>query len=83
MRAFLVAAIAAFAAFTLVPVTHADPDPDQRIPDMAAKYCPGGMKSLFVSTCCDGVPYADGSYWHIVSNAAMPDDYTSSPGFRR
>ena len=79
MRAVLVAAIAGLAAFTAVPVTQADPDPDPHIPDMAANYCPGGMQSILISTYCDGVPYADGSYWHIVSTMAMPDDYTSSP----
>lgn len=60
------------------PVTHADPDPDPHIPDIAAKYCPGGMQWLFVSTYCDGMPYADGSYWHIVSTEST-DDYSSSP----
>lgn len=78
-RSLLAAATVALAAFTPVFVVHADPDPDPHIPDMAAKYCPGGMKSLFVSTYCDGMPYADGSYWHIVSTEAMPDDYSSSP----
>jgi hypothetical protein len=67
-RTVLVAATATLAAFTLAPVTHADPDdPDPRIPNMAVNYCPnGGAKWLFVSTFCDGMPYADGSYWHIV-----------------
>ena len=66
-RAVLIAATAALAALTQMPVTHADPDPDPHIPNMAANYCPnGGPKWLFASTYCDGMPYADGSYWHIV-----------------
>ncbi|MGB6208802.1 MAG: hypothetical protein WBF82_17815 [Mycobacterium sp.] len=79
MRAVLVAAIAAFAAFTPVPVTHADPDPDPHIPDITANYWPGGMKWLVATTYCDGMPYADGSYWHIVRTepVATGDDSLS------
>jgi hypothetical protein len=77
-RAVLVAATAALAAFTQMPVIHADPDPDPHIPNMAANYCPnGGPKWLFASTYCDGMPYADGSYWHIVKrNYRSADDYS-------
>jgi hypothetical protein len=78
-RALLVAATAAVAAFTVAPVTRADPDPDPHIPNMAANYCPnGGPKWLFASTYCDGMPYADGSYWHIVKRSYFSgiDDYT-------
>lgn len=76
-RAILVAATAALAAFTLAPVIRADPDPDPHIPNMAANYCPnGGPQWQFVSTFCDGMPYADGSYWHIVQTRSFGDDYS-------
>jgi hypothetical protein len=84
-RAVLIAATAALTAFTLAPVTRADPDPDPHIPNMAANYCPnGGPKWLFASTYCDGMPYADGSYWHIVQGSPLTiHDYyqpaTTSP----
>lgn len=78
MRAVLVAAIAALAAFTPLPVTHADPDPDPHIPDLAANYCPnGGARWLWATTYCDGMPYADGSYWHIV----RAESHTGSDGY--
>jgi hypothetical protein len=71
-RAVLVAATAALAAFTLAPVTRADPDPDPHIPNMAANYCPnGGPKWLWAVTYCDGTPYPDGSYWHIVQTQSQ------------
>lgn len=80
-RIVLVAAIATLAAFSPVPVTHADPDdPDPHIPNMAVNYCPnGGPKWLWATTYCDGMPYADGSYWHIVKFEATTgsDGYTS------
>jgi len=76
-RTVLASAIAALAAFTLAPVTLADPDPDPHIPNMTANYCPnGGPKWGFVSTFCDGMPYADGSYWHIVKTRSFGDDYS-------
>jgi hypothetical protein len=80
MRAALVAATLALPAFTPVPVTHANPDPDPHIRNMAANYCPnGGPKWVFVSTYCDGMPYADGSYWHIVRTGSQyfGDNYSS------
>ena len=69
-RTVLVAAIAALAAFTVAPVTRADPDPDPgpdpHIPNIQANFCPGGGTAvMWMMTYCDGVPYADGSYWHI------------------
>ena len=84
-RTVLVAATAALTAFNLAPVTHADPDPDPgpdpHIPNMAVNYCPnGGAKWLFVSTYCDGMPYPDGSYWHIVkSQGSCAMDYCEGP----
>jgi len=44
---------------------HADPDP--HIPDPGHDYCPGGgIGAKFFSGYCDGAPYPDGSYWHVV-----------------
>lgn len=80
MRAVLIAATAALAAFTPVPVTHADPDPDPHIPNIAANYCPnGGMRWIFSVTFCDGVPYPDGSYWHTVRYESPDVGDTYSP----
>lgn len=64
-----------------MPVTHADPDPDPHIPDIQANYCPnGGPRWMFAFTSCDGMPYADGSYWHLVKNygGGTSSDYLSS-----
>lgn len=43
-------------------------EPDPHTPNMLAMYCPGGgMGSAFYGLgYCDGVPYQDGSYWHII-----------------
>jgi hypothetical protein len=84
-RTVLIAATAALAAFTLAPVTYADPDPDPgpdpHIPNMAVNYCPnGGPKWLWVTTYCDGMPYADGSYWRIVrSESSYSGGYYEPP----
>ena len=64
--------LALFAAAMLAaPVGHADPDPHK--PDLGAHYCPGGgtvdMMSP-VEPSCDGVPYADGSYWRAINRGA-------------
>jgi hypothetical protein len=49
----------------------AEPAADPRIPDMQAGYCPGGgMGSPISVAYCDGVPYPDGSYWHIIQYGA-------------
>jgi hypothetical protein len=76
MRGMKYATLALFAAATLAaalaaPVGHADPDPHK--PDLGAHYCPGGgtvdMMSP-VEPSCDGVPYADGSYWRAINRGA-------------
>lgn len=68
------------AAFSIVPVaapTLATADPDPHMPDVKIGYCPGGKGSKpiqlmpgasygAVGYYCDGVPYADGSYWRYV-----------------
>ena len=80
-RAVAIAGTAALAASTLAPAIHADPDdPDPHIPNIQANYCPGGgTAAVFFMTFCDGVPYADGSYWHFVRTASPSygDTYSS------
>jgi hypothetical protein len=54
------------------PTAHADPDPHK--PDVGANYCPGGtgvggLPGQPAEPFCDGVPYADGSYWHAVQRS--------------
>lgn len=62
--AFASGVIAALAWGRAAPA-YADPDP--RMPNMAAGYCPGGgMGSQIYAAYCDGVPYPDGSYWHTI-----------------
>lgn len=47
------------------PMAQADPDP--HMPNPQANYCPGGgMGSMIYAGYCDGVPYADGSFWHYI-----------------
>ena len=59
-------------AILTAPGGHADPDPHK--PDVGANYCPGGtgmggQPGQPVEPYCDGVPYADGSYWHAVTRS--------------
>jgi len=58
------------AAILTAPAGHADPDPHK--PDAGANYCPGGAGAVDPTgePYCDGVPYADGSYWHAVKRSA-------------
>jgi hypothetical protein len=52
-------------------VASADNPPDPHIPNMQTGYCPGGgMGSQISLAYCDGVPYPDGSYWHIIQYGA-------------
>jgi hypothetical protein len=51
-------------------VASAD-EPDPHLPNMQSGYCPGGgMGSQLSLAYCDGVPYLDGSYWHIIQYGA-------------
>ncbi|MGH3556794.1 MAG: hypothetical protein ACRESG_08985 [Gammaproteobacteria bacterium] len=70
-----IAAIAA--ALSTVPAVAvpalADADPDPHMPGVQTGYCPGGsgMKPIQApynanAYYCDGVPYADGSYWRYI-----------------
>lgn len=47
-------------------------EPDQHIPDLSAGYCPGGKMGRMGSPTghgyCDGMPYPDGSFWHMIQN---------------
>jgi hypothetical protein len=59
-------------AMLAAPAGHADPDPHK--PDVGANYCPGGagvggLPGQPAEPYCDGVPYADGSYWHAVQRS--------------
>jgi hypothetical protein len=60
-------------AILTAPAGHADPDPHK--PDAGANYCPGGagvdgQPGQPAEPFCDGVPYADGSYWHSVKRTS-------------
>jgi hypothetical protein len=57
-------------AILSAPAGHADPDPHK--PDVGTNYCPGGAAPADGSheAFCDGVPYADGSYWHATQRGA-------------
>jgi hypothetical protein len=60
-------------AVLAAPAGHADPDPHK--PDAGANYCPGGagvggQPGQVAEPYCDGVPYADGSYWHATKRSA-------------
>ncbi|HEY9304848.1 MAG TPA: hypothetical protein VIO95_11215 [Mycobacterium sp.] len=59
-------------AMLAAPLAQADPDPHK--PDVGANYCPGGagvggQPGQPAEPFCDGVPYADGSYWHAVTRS--------------
>ena len=57
--------ILAAIAFGCAAPAVAQPDP--HMPDLLAGYCPGGKLGIpYTSGYCDGVPYPDGSYWHMV-----------------
>jgi hypothetical protein len=65
MKLAIIAAVIASTAVVCAAPAHADPDP--HIPNMQAGYCPGGgIGSQVYLAYCDGVPYADGSYWHTI-----------------
>ena len=55
-------------AMLAAPAGHADPDPHK--PDVGANYCPGGASQGPPEAYCDGVPYADGSYWHAMQRVS-------------
>jgi len=60
-------------AILTAPAGHADPDPHK--PDAGANYCPGGagvggQPGQVAEPYCDGVPYADGSYWRAINRGA-------------
>lgn len=64
IRAVVAVAAAATSIAFAAPV-HAEPDP--HIPDMSKGYCPGDGQGIPIWLgYCDGVPYPDGSYWHII-----------------
>lgn len=53
----------AMASVLLAPAANAD----DHMPNMAAGDCPGGgAGSQIWLGYCDGVPYADGTYWHTI-----------------
>jgi hypothetical protein len=75
------------AALSIVPAVAApavaDADPDPHMPDVKTGYCLGGTGSkpiqlipgagyVAVGYYCDGVPYADGSYWRYVHFPVPP-----------
>lgn len=71
MRKLVIALIVAVAAGSSTAIAAAQPAPDPHIPDMQAGNCPGGgMGSPISFAYCDGVPYADGTYWHIIQYGA-------------
>jgi hypothetical protein len=61
---------AGLAAALMLTGVPASADPDPHIPNPAAGYCAGAKVSERNSATglgyCDGSPYPDGSYWHIV-----------------
>ncbi|UQX09611.1 hypothetical protein [Candidatus Mycobacterium methanotrophicum] len=59
-------------AVLAAPAGYADPDPHN--PDVGANFCPGGagvggQPGQPAEPYCDGVPYADGSYWHAIKRS--------------
>jgi hypothetical protein len=50
----------------LTTFVHTDTPPDPHIPNPMIGWYPGGAGGIFGYGFCDGVPYPDGSYWHII-----------------
>lgn len=47
------------------PTVNADPPgQDPQMPNVTIGWCPGGQGGFLATKFCDGLPYADGSYWH-------------------
>jgi hypothetical protein len=67
MKHLMTMALIAIAMLT-APTGHADPDPHK--PDVGANFCPGGASPGPPEAYCDGVPYADGSYWHAMQRVS-------------
>ncbi|GAB5014604.1 hypothetical protein [Mycobacterium avium] len=81
------------AALSIVPAivapAPATADPDPHMPDVRIGYCPGGRGSKpiqlmpgasygAVGYYCNGVPYADGSFWRYV-NFPVPASMLADP----
>lgn len=64
------ATVAGLAAALMLAAAPASADPDPHIPNISAGYCAGAKVSERNSATglgyCDGSPYPDGSYWHVV-----------------
>lgn len=79
MLRFIAAGMLVLAELLMVS-PDASADVDEHLPDISALYCPGGSGGVpSVAGYCDGAPYPDGSFWHMVSFPTVvgPGVYTS------
>lgn len=66
-RSIAAVAAALSTVFAVAAPALADANPDQHMPNPQTGYCPGGRGIKPVHAIyCNGIPYADGSYWRYV-----------------